>query len=157
MKMIFKFILSGGKNGKTVLLQNKATGYNPEVFDFQKNQHITVTMIAEFLEKQGTPVGVTTIYRHLDKLVEQGELQKYIIDGVTSACFQYIGDEAHCHEHFHLKCENCGTLIHLECGYMNDLYTHVLKHHAFDINSFKTVFYGLCKGCSDKKNHTEAL
>ena len=124
----------------------------------KKNQHITVNMIAEFLEKQGTPVGVTTIYRHLDKLVEQGELQKYIIDGVTSACFQYIGEEAHCHEHFHLKCENCGTLIHLECGYMKDLYTHVLNHHAFDINTFKTVFYGLCKSCSaHEENNQEAL
>jgi Fur family ferric uptake transcriptional regulator len=84
-------------------------------------------------------------------MVDLGEVQKYTIDGTTSACFQYLGKDNRCHEHFHLKCEGCGTLIHLECGYLDKLYEHVLTKHQFDINGFKTVFYGLCHNCSAEK------
>lgn len=45
-----------------------------------RQRHITATDIASFLAAEGTPVGIATIYRYLDKLVEQGEIRKYIMD-----------------------------------------------------------------------------
>ena len=35
-----------------------------------KDSHVTVNSISDHLEKDGVRVGVTTIYRHLDKLLE---------------------------------------------------------------------------------------
>ena len=91
---------------------NNGTGYKTRqrqaILDFlieKKDEHVTVGNISEHLEKDGVKVGTTTIYRHLDKLLEQGLVRKYTVDGTTSACFQYADQTEKCMENFHLKCE----------------------------------------------------
>ena len=76
----------------------------------QRNQsvHLTVEQMLTILKNEETPVGKTTLYRFLESMIEQGEVQKYTLDNMTS-CYQYIGgDEVH--NHYHLKC-NCCTQI----------------------------------------------
>ena len=118
-----------------------------------RQRHITATDIASFLATEGTPVGIATIYRYLDKLVEQGEIRKYIMDEKSSACYQFLSGEPHaCTEHFHLKCTQCGQLFHVSCDYLNQLGEHLLEHHGFVIDHTKTVLYGLCAACAKKKS-----
>lgn len=112
-----------------------------------RGTHVTVSQIAEYLHEKNNPVGVTTIYRHLDKLVQEGKVKKYTIDNTTSACFAYIDKHKSCNRHFHLKCESCGKLIHLDCDFLPQLEQHIFDHHKFKINPNKTVFYGTCKAC----------
>ncbi len=107
--------------------------------------HVTVDQIASHFEGREGGVGLTTIYRHLDKLVQSGKVRKYIIDGVSSACYQYVKETNP--EHFHLKCDICGSLQHLKCDTLEGLTGHILEEHNFKINSTKTVFYGRCKNC----------
>lgn len=109
--------------------------------------HVTVGQIVKHFENAGIAVGLTTIYRHLDKLVERGKVQKYTIDGVSGACFQYIQAQEACETHIHLKCEACGTLLHLQCGLLREVQKHVGEEHTFAINPMKTVFYGKCASC----------
>ena len=73
-----------------------------------KQKHTNVQEISAFLSAEGTPVGVATIYRQLDRLVEQGLVRKYSFDGKTSACYQYMQDDDQCRSHFHLNCLSCG-------------------------------------------------
>jgi len=115
-----------------------------------KDSHVTVNQISDHFAANGTPVGVTTIYRHLEKLLEEGFIRKYTVDGSSSACFQY-NDNQKCREHFHLMCEKCGCLIHLECSHLNELSEHIFSEHGFEINPFRTVFYGKCSNCLDDK------
>lgn len=110
--------------------------------------HFTVNEIAEYFEKQDIAIGITTIYRHLDRFLTEGIVQKYILDGKLGACFQYIGEGEEDHTHFHLKCEICGQLIHLQCKTLSTFGTHILEEHGFAINPLKTVFYGTCSKCS---------
>lgn len=110
-------------------------------------RHVTVDDVAAFLFQRGETVGKTTIYRYLEKLVEEGRVRKFTAEG-ESACFQYVSD-AGCAEHFHLKCLECGKLIHLECGYLSQLETHIYEEHHFTIHSGRTVFYGLCAQCAE--------
>ncbi len=134
---------------------NNGTGYKTRqrqaILDFlieKKDEHVTVGNISEHLEKDGAKVGVTTIYRHLDKLLEQGLVRKFTVDGTTSACFQYADQAEKCREHFHLKCEKCGRLIHLNCSRTAELCSHIFDEHGFEIDFFRTVFYGICKECA---------
>ena len=113
----------------------------------QKNNN--VQEISAFLSAEGTPVGVATIYRQLDRLVEQGLVRKYSFDGKTSACYQYIEDDEQCRSHFHLKCLSCGRLIHLDCDHLADLTRHIEEEHGFDIDYSQTVFYGVCSDCKN--------
>lgn len=114
-----------------------------------KEKHTNVQEISAYLRSEGTPVGTATIYRQLDSLVDTGVVRKFVIDGKTGACYQYIENEKKCREHFHLKCLCCGKLIHLECSQLMEISSHIAEHHGFEIDHSQTVFYGRCSDCCD--------
>ncbi len=106
--------------------------------------HLSVDDIFEALRNAGESVGKTTVYRHVERLAQSGNVRKYRLDGCT--CYQYQMGK-NCNEHFHLKCSQCGKLYHLDCSFMSDLDTHIFEHHGFRMDNTKTVIYGICKGC----------
>ena len=114
-----------------------------------EGKHVTVSDICKYFKSQGISIGTTTVYRQLDRMVEQGLVAKYVVDGTSSACFEYLGHEEHCHKHvcFHCKCEKCGKLIHLQCKEVEALRQHMMGHHGFKINPHRIVFYGVCSDC----------
>ncbi len=124
-----------------------------EIANYMKSvegSHVTVGDLCKHFEESGCAVGTTTIYRNLEKMVEQGVVAKYTIDGTSGACFEYVGHhhdaaESHC---YHCKCEKCGKIIHLECHEVESLGVHILEHHGFQIDYHRTVFYGLCDECA---------
>ena len=109
--------------------------------------HLTAMEICDRLRDAGQPVGSATVYRHLDRLVENGAVRKYIIEEGKGACYQYVGDHADCAQHYHLKCAVCGRLLHVECAYLDKVAAHILEHHGFQLENEKTVFYGVCRDC----------
>lgn len=113
-----------------------------------KSSHMTADEIVIKLREKGEEVGKATVYRTLDKLIEEGRARKYIYEEGKSACFQYLDNENRCHLHFHLKCVSCGRLIHLECDYMKELEKHISEHHKFTVDNTKTVLYGVCGDCA---------
>ena len=60
--------------------------------------HVTVADVCSYFKEQGITIGTTTVYRNLEKMVEQGLVAKYNVDGTSSACFEYLGAEEHCHK-----------------------------------------------------------
>ena len=112
-------------------------------------KHVTVKDICRYFDEAGRPVGTATVYRNLEKLVEEGIVAKYSADPSDSACFSYIGSGEECCHHvcFHLKCQKCGRLIHRECDEITSLSEHMLRAHGFELNPVRTVFYGLCEDC----------
>lgn len=106
--------------------------------------YVTVNQISSRLKEEGQPVGLTTIYRQLEKLEKDGIVHKIVLDGNSGACYQYAGGDD---ESLLLKCEGCGTIIPMECGHMRGLYEHVLQEHRFRVNPHRTMFYGVCDGC----------
>ena len=114
--------------------------------------HVTAAQIMEHCLEEDISIGRTTVYRHLDKLTDNGELRKYTVDGVSSACYQYTGCDTrvNCYDHLHLKCEDCGELFHFEYSGLNGLQDHILDKYSFRINALKTVLYGKCGNCAQK-------
>lgn len=112
--------------------------------------HITAGDVVAYFKQQGTPIAQATIYRQLEKLVDEGVLNKYIIDANSPACFEYVGEASHGEGEacFHCKCEACGRLIHLHCQDLSAISGHLLKEHGFRLNPLRTVFYGLCETCA---------
>ena len=113
-----------------------------------KYKHVNVQTISAYMASEGISLGTATIYRRLDKLVEQGIVRKYVIDGKTGACYQYIDEDGDCSTHFHLKCVRCDKLIHIDCGHLKGISSHIAEHHGFIVDSSKTVFYGICAECA---------
>ena len=94
-----------------------------------EGKHVTVSDICKYFKSQGISIGTTTVYRQLDRMVEQGLVAKYVVDG---------------------KCEKCGKVMHLECGETAQLGEHMLADHGFQWDFTRTVFYGICEECRGK-------
>ena len=111
--------------------------------------HITANDVCEYCKGQGAKVAQATVYRQLERLVDEGLVNKYIIDSNSPACFEYVDQELHndtdvC---FHCKCERCGKLIHMQCEELRGIQEHLFAAHGFALNPLRTVFYGLCAEC----------
>lgn len=109
--------------------------------------HITALEVHALLQQKGEGVGLTTIYRCLDKLVGEGILVKYAAADGGSACFRLAEcGSNHC---FHMKCEKCGGFYHVECEHLYEAVEHIFDEHGFVVDPYKTVFYGTCDKCKN--------
>lgn len=137
-------------------MSNKAqyrTKQRDELLAFMESvagQHITVNDVCEYFRQHGKTIGTTTVYHQLEKMVNEGLAAKYIIDGSTPACFEYVGERERIRDgaSYHCKCEICGRLIHLHCEELPGIQQHILEHHGFAIDPMRTVFYGVCERCA---------
>ena len=109
-----------------------------------KDKCLTSNQIYEYLKKDNK-IGLTTIYRFLNKLESENLIRKYT--DKKSATYQYINNDE-CKNHIHLKCIKCNSIIHLECDEALNLSKHIKDEHNFNIDS--TIF-GICKECNDEK------
>lgn len=110
-----------------------------------QGSHVTVNDIRSHFTQEGISIGTTTVYRLLERMVSQGVAAKYAVDGI--AYFEYTGGQSDLPETYHCKCENCGKLFHLQCDEVAGLGQHILEHHGFEMNTVRTVFYGICGEC----------
>ena len=121
-----------------------------EYFETAGHGHFTVSDICEYFKEHKSAIGQATVYRQLEKMVDEGIVNKYIIDANSPACFEYIGTHE-CHEVcFHCKCEKCGVLIHMPCDELEGIGSHLQKDHGFILDPRRTVFYGICADCAAK-------
>ncbi|MDO4543334.1 MAG: transcriptional repressor [Clostridia bacterium] len=137
----------------------KRANYNTrqaaEILDYLRaaqGRHVTAGEICEHFKAHGIAVGTTTVYRSLERMVEQGAVVKYVVDGTSGACFEYIGGQQACEKPvcFHCKCRSCGRVIHLHCDEAESLGRHLREEHEFEMDSARTVFLGVCGECRVK-------
>lgn len=115
-----------------------------------KNRTITAEEIINYSRRIGEKIGKATVYRYLTNLLESNMVKKFILEDGKGSCYQYV-DGKKCEEHYHLKCKNCNKIIHLDCDEFINIQKHILKEHDFEIDSIKTVLYGMCKKCKESK------
>lgn len=112
-----------------------------------RDRAVTVSDIDSYLKDENSGVNITTIYRYLDKLTKEGKIIKYVAEKGGMTNFQYVENGHKCDEHLHLKCKECGGVIHLECSFMNEISKHINEHHNFSLQCKNSVIYGICKKC----------
>ena len=127
-----------------------ATNSRRKILDFLKSNSdrtVTAADIDQYLKRNGDAVNITTIYRYLDKLATDGTVMKYVAEAGGKAVYQYVELGQHCEEHLHLKCVKCGCIIHLDCGFMDEIAEHIQKDHGFQLQCTNSILYGICKDC----------
>lgn len=120
-----------------------------KLLEDNRERHMSADEIEMLLSRSGASVGKATIYRCLDRLVEQGTVRKYHMPDGGGACYQVL--DSSCRHHYHCKCTGCGQLLHVECSRLDTIGEHLLSEHGFVIDPAQTVFYGLCDKCSGGK------
>ena len=125
----------GYKTGKKELIV--------ELLSKNADRSYTIEEISDAVTFDGR--GKSTVYRLVSELVESGSLRR-LSDGKTRHCtYQYVGDER-CHKHLHLKCKECGRLIHLDEGITRAFEKKILTLGGFCIEEGSFLF-GTCSEC----------
>ena len=91
-------------------------------------------------------ISISAIYRNVSFLMKEGIIGRFTKEGSRQFLYQYIGD-ASCHSHLHLKCEQCGRIIHMNDVGVNETLQKVLHQTQFHLDLRKTVLHGHCKDC----------
>ncbi len=113
-----------------------------------RDKHINAEEVQFYLKNNGVSVGKATIYRYFEALVKEGTLRKFPSADGRGACFQLADNLGQCHRHYHFLCDECNELFHIECDLVEQIDKHISDNHKFQINSVKTIFYGICENCN---------
>ena len=106
--------------------------------------HPTAEALLEFLKRDDSNVGMTTLYRNLNQLADAGLIKK--IDGLEpSAHFDH-----NTFEHYHFICEKCKKVYDIPSSVAPDLVKNTTEATGFDITSHDIVFHGICSECKRK-------
>lgn len=113
--------------------------------------HPTAEWVFEKAKEEMPGIGVATVYRNLNALVEAGEIDRIPgIDGVDRF-------DGNCMPHYHMKCNGCGMLFDLEpesdaaLSRMEAVIKETFPMEAVDIKLNTMLLKGICKQCSCKK------
>ena len=109
--------------------------------------YLTVKGLMEQLDEAGSPMGLATIYRQMEKLEQQGLVHRVASDEQNGACWKYCGVD-HGGACVLVKCECCGIIAHMSCDELPALYHHLQSHHGFTVNPNRTLLYGICQSCA---------
>lgn len=102
----------------------------------------------------GMDVGMTTVYRAVARLCDEGFLRRYAPQTIGEAALYQLNP---CKGgHMHIRCVDCGTLAHLHCDVVRDFAGHLLGHHGFVLDEGQTVLYGRCQNCQAKRDRESA-
>lgn len=99
--------------------------------------------------------GRSTVYRLLTKLTEEGVVRRFTAENGRQYLYQLTQDS--CRHHLHLKCEDCGKLIHMDDSASENVLRTILKDAGFAVDKEETTLFGHCRDCSGKptgKNET---
>ena len=98
------------------------------------------------LRAQGEPVGLSTIYRHLQAFADDGVVDViHTADG--EATYRYCGETAAEHHHHHLVCRSCGATIEVGDHEVEEWATEVAAKHGFSDVSHTIEIFGTCSDC----------
>jgi Fur family transcriptional regulator, ferric uptake regulator len=106
--------------------------------DFRSAQEIH-----EALRKRGDKVGLATVYRALQALVEGGD-----VDAVTHAgetVYRRCSDHRH---HHHLVCRHCGRTVEVTRPAVERWATSVAEEHGYRDVDHIVEFIGTCPECA---------
>lgn len=87
----------------------------------------------------------STVYRIISKMTDEGSVKRISDEDGRRAAYQYIGFKT-CSEHLHLKCKECGRLIHLDEDMTKMLEDQILTSRSFKIDVGATIS-GKCELC----------
>lgn len=87
-------------------------------------------------------VGVATLYRTLDVLVQCGLAQRIQLDGkphVVACTDQSL--------HYHLVCEKCHVVIEAHAPQAEDALAQLAQHFGFTVHAAPVEVRGVCAAC----------
>lgn len=112
-----------------------------------RHDHPTADELYMAIREEFPNISLGTVYRNLNLLVDLGEIQKLTCgDGADHF-------DADTSPHYHFVCKDCGNILDLPIGMMDDINMVAEKRIGCQIDSHTIYFYGNCSDCLKKNLH----
>ncbi|QIK76018.1 Fur family transcriptional regulator [Nocardioides piscis] len=98
--------------------------------------------IHDLLGRGSTPVGLATVYRTLNALVESGE-----VDMLRTEDGEAIYRRCSAAHHHHLVCRSCGATVEVEGPAVERWTQAIADEHGFADVSHTLEIFGTCSSC----------
>jgi Fur family ferric uptake transcriptional regulator len=96
------------------------------------------------LRAAGHPVGLTSVYRAVQTLADDGSLDVLRTAGGEST-FRRCDTRSH---HHHLVCRRCGATVEVEAPGLERWLAAIARTHGYDVESHTLEVVGVCPGCT---------
>ena len=114
------------------------------------DEHLTVEEIYDLAKEESPEIGLATIYRTVQVLLELHVIEKVTFDD-SFARYELNGEETGSgHHHHHAICTQCGKVYSLETDLLDTLEKQVFESLGFEVTDHEVKLYGLCSACRRK-------
>lgn len=121
-----------------------------DIMDQRPGQHLTAEEIYDLVRVSNPDIGLATIYRTVQVLVELQVIDKISFDDGV-ARYELGGQElASKHRHHHAICKKCGKVYSFEDDLLDTLEKALLDNIGFTVVDHEVKLYGYCKECREK-------
>jgi len=119
-----------------------------EVVSENVGKHLSSEEIYDLVKIKNPEIGLATVYRTVQLLVELDILSKLNLDDgfVRYEMNDHDGNE---HHHHHLICSQCGRIDEVKEDLLESIENEIEMKYEFQIRDHKLKFFGLCKSCKE--------
>jgi Fur family ferric uptake transcriptional regulator len=120
------------------------------------DDHLSASEVYIKAHKENPSIGLTTVYRTLDMLVQMGIVQKFDF-GDGCARFELVNNPEGKGHHHHLVCLSCKKIIDYsemmdeEKSFLKKIESQLEEKYDFNIIDHVIRFQGYCKSCKSKE------
>lgn len=115
-------------------------------------EHLTAEQIYDLARMRYPEIGLATIYRTLQVLVDLQVIDKINFDdGFARYELGQAPGEGR-HHHHHAICNECGAVFPFEEDLLDNLERSLMESLGFTVTDHEVKLYGYCKACRMKKS-----
>jgi len=116
-------------------------------------EHLTAEEIFDLARVKSPEIGLATIYRALQVLVDLHVIDKLSFDDgfARYELGRELGSEKH--HHHHAICMGCKTVLSLEEDLLDTLEQDLMERLGFLVTDHEVKLYGYCRACRKKKQN----
>ena len=103
--------------------------------------HATADKIYAYIVKRHPTIGKGTVYRNLNILAEDGEVQRIEIPNGPDRFDHTLA------EHYHVICERCNNVYDVDMNVLPDLREQIVDNHGMEFLGYEVLFRGICADC----------
>ncbi|MCM8767878.1 MAG: transcriptional repressor [Candidatus Omnitrophica bacterium] len=111
----------------------------------QNNKYFTPYQIWEFMKKKFKKIGLSTIYRNLEKFEKIGILTK--VEGEENRFYYGICKKTNKKHHHHIICISCHKISDFDLCNFEQLKKQIEKITEFNIKEHHIFLKGICRNC----------